>query len=88
MRFEDKMVVGKHFSSACYLPQSVPATLYLALKYADNPEVGLIANTNCGGDNVGRGVILGALFGAENGMQAWPDRWITGLVHPPPMLEV
>ncbi len=88
MRFEDEVVVGKHFSSACYVPQSVPATLFLALKYADDPEAGMIANTNCGGDNVGRGVILGALFGADKGLKAWPDHWITGLIHPPPTLKV
>ncbi|MEZ4579138.1 MAG: hypothetical protein R2875_14375 [Desulfobacterales bacterium] len=37
-------MVGRHFSPACYLQESIPATLYLALKYADNPSEALIAS--------------------------------------------
>ncbi len=81
--FPDQVVVGKHFSSACYMDHSIPATLYLALKYQQDPEQGLIANTMCGGDNAGRGSVLGALLGAANGLSCWPDRWINGLRNPP-----
>lgn len=84
--FPDSIVVGKHFSSACYVEQSIPATLYLALKYQDFPEEAMIANTMCGGDNAGRGVVLGALLGALNGQQGWPSRWIKGLIRPPPVV--
>lgn len=42
VEFPDQIVVGKHFSSACYMDQSVPATLFLALKYARDPEAGLV----------------------------------------------
>ena len=82
--YPDPVVVGRHFSSACYVDQAVPATLYLARKYQNAPEHGLIANTMCGGDNAGRGAVLGALLGALNGPQGWPSRWIKGLLHPPP----
>ena len=82
--FPDPVVVGRHFSPACYLQESIPATLYLALKYADNPSEALIANTMCGGDNAGRGAVLGALLGAFHGMAAWPEEWVQGLVDPPP----
>jgi ADP-ribosylglycohydrolase len=53
----------------------VPATLYLAWKYADRPEEGLVANTMAGGDNCHRGAVLGALLGAAWGVEAWPERW-------------
>lgn len=88
--YPDSIVIGKHFSSACYVDQSIPATLYLALKYQNSPEAGLIANTMCGGDNAGRGAILGAFLGALHGQQGWPRRWIEGLLQPPPvvLLEV
>lgn len=82
--FPDPVVVGRHFSPACYLQDSIPATLYLALKYADDPSEALIANTMCGGDNAGRGAVLGALLGAFHGMAAWPEQWAGGLVDPPP----
>ena len=84
--YPDSIVVGKHFSSACYVEQSVPATLYLALKYHNAPEDGMVANTMCGGDNAGRGAVLGALLGALHGQQGWPSRWIEGLLHPPPIV--
>lgn len=80
----DITVVTKHFSSACYVDYAVPATIHLALKYHQSPEKGIIANTMCGGDNAGRGAVLGALLGAANGMGGWPSRWIEGLVQPPP----
>ena len=79
----DERVIGGRFSTACYVEDSVPATIYLALKYHDDPERGLIANTNLGGDNVHRGALLGALLGAGNGLKGFPDRWIKGLRHPP-----
>jgi len=84
----DQKVVGMHLSTACYVEDSVPSVLYLALKYHNRPEQGLVANTNLGGDNVHRGAVLGALLGAENGLEAFPARWVKGLRHPPPDLDL
>jgi len=56
------------------------------LKYHNNPEEGLIANTNLGGDNAYRGAVLGAVLGAANGIESFPERWIKGLHDPPPEL--
>lgn len=80
----DEQVVGACLSTACYLPDS--AVLYLALKYHDRPEDGLVANTNLGGENVHRGSVLGCLLGAENGLSGWPERWVQGLHAPLPTL--
>jgi ADP-ribosylglycohydrolase len=82
----DEVVVGRRFSTACYVEHSVPAVVYLALKYHNAPEAGLIANTNLGGDNASRGAVLGALLGAANGLAAFPERWVANLRHPPPDL--
>ena len=76
-------IIGPKLSPACYVVDSVPAILYLALKYCDRPREGLIANTMLGGDNVHRGIVLGALLGAANGLEAWPTIWRTGLKRPP-----
>jgi ADP-ribosylglycohydrolase len=80
----DETVVGRRVSPACYVEDAVPAVVHLALRYHDDPEAGLVANTNLGGDNVHRGSVLGALLGAENGMDAWPERWREGLREPAP----
>jgi ADP-ribosyl-[dinitrogen reductase] hydrolase len=80
----DEMVIGRRFSTACYVEDSVPAVIYLALKYHDDPEKALVANTNLGGDNAGRGAVLGALLGATRGVEGFPKRWVENLVEPPP----
>jgi ADP-ribosyl-[dinitrogen reductase] hydrolase len=83
----DETVIGRLLSSACYVEDALPATLYLALKYHHDPARGLIANTNLGGDNAGRGAVLGALLGAANGYQSFPESWVDGLRHPPSNLD-
>jgi len=84
----DEVVIGRHFSPACYVEDAVPAVIYLALKYHHDPERALIVNTNLGGDNAGRGAVLGALLGADGGIDSFPERWLTGLVQPWPELRV
>jgi ADP-ribosylglycohydrolase len=83
----DDWVIGPKLSTACYVEHSVPAVLYLALKYHADPEQALVVNTNLGGDNVYRGAVLGALLGAEHGRQGFPRRWVEGLLNPPPDLR-
>ena len=82
----DEAVIGPRFSSACYVEDAVPAVIYLALKYHDDPETALIVNTNLGGDNAARGSVLGAMLGAAHGVEKFPDRWVEGLLAPPPDL--
>lgn len=84
LKLPDDEVVGRFLSTACYVEQAVPAVIYLALKYHADPEEMLIVNTMLGGDNAGRGALLGALAGAAGGMAAFPSRWIWGLAEPPP----
>jgi ADP-ribosyl-[dinitrogen reductase] hydrolase len=84
---DDAVVVGRRVSTACYVEDAVPAIVHLALRYHAEPEAGLVANTNLGGDNVHRGAVLGALLGAECGPEAWPERWLAGLTRPVPELD-
>ncbi len=80
LRHPDSVIVGQRFSTACYIRESFPATLYLALKYSEDIQSGLVANTNLGGDNCHRGAVLGALLGAANGFTKIPQRWRDGLM--------
>ena len=79
----DDWVIGPRLSTACYVEDSVPAVVYLALKYHDEPEQALIVNTNLGGDNAARGSVLGAFLGASCGIERFPRRWVEGLIDPP-----
>jgi ADP-ribosylglycohydrolase len=78
-RKPDEVVIGHRVSSACYIADAFPASLYLAWKYADDLEAGVIANTNVGGDNCHRGAVVGALLGAASGAAGIPSRFIEGI---------
>lgn len=62
-RQPDTHIVGRRFSPACYIDQAMPASLYLAWKYADSYTQALQANAEVGGDNCHRGAVVGALAG-------------------------
>lgn len=83
----DELVIGQRLSATCYVEESVPSVIYLALKYHQDAEKGLIVNTNLGGDNVYRGAVLGALLGAANGLEAFPEKWIKGLIEAPLLFD-
>lgn len=51
----------------------------LAHRYAGDIQEGLLENANIGGENVHRGIVLGALMGAAQGKSGIPSKWITGL---------
>lgn len=74
---DDRVIIGRRFSPACYLPESFTASLCLAWKYAEDFTGGILANARCGGDNCHRGAVVGALLGAGNEI---PGKWIEGLV--------
>src|SRR5271166_710340 len=52
---------------------------YLAWKYADDFEAGVIANANVGGDNCHRGAVLGAMLGAAAGTDRMASRFFKRL---------
>jgi len=66
---------------ACYLSQSLPATVDLIAKYLpqNNPWFGLLANANVGGENVHRGSIIGAILGARASDSNLPAQLKEGL---------
>lgn len=80
-------VIGRRVSPACYLDQSIPASLYLARKYHDRPDLALIENTMAGGDNCHRGAVIGALIGCSHAVNPWPVEWVEALVPPLPPLD-
>jgi ADP-ribosylglycohydrolase len=65
----DTHIIGQRFSPACYIAESMPASLYLAWKYHDDFDAGITANAMVGGDNCHRGAVVGSLLGAANGVQ-------------------
>ena len=66
--------------AACYINDSFYALLFIAYKYSDSSEKAILANANAGGENLARGALLGALFGAQYGMSGIPKWAIEGLL--------
>ncbi len=73
---EDRVIIGRQFSPACYLPESFVASLSLAWKYKADFARGILANAHCGGDSCHRGAVVGALLAAENPI---PAPWLESL---------
>ena len=70
--------IGK-LGPACSISSALPSVLYLALKYGDDIETAFIENAMAGGDNCARGLTLGMLLGAANGLSSIPERWVNEL---------
>lgn len=71
-------VVRNLFATACYPEHGLPLMLYLVMEHNFNLQAALLANTNAGGDNVHRGMILGLLLGAV--CPGIPDHLAHGLI--------
>ena len=64
----DTYIIGQRFSPACYIAESMPASLYLCWKYHHDSQAGILANAMVGGDNCHRGAVVGSLLAAANGI--------------------
>jgi ADP-ribosyl-[dinitrogen reductase] hydrolase len=60
-RQDDRAIIGRKLSPACYIDQAFPAALYLAWKYHDDFSAAITANAKVGGDNCHRGAVVGSL---------------------------
>ena len=65
---------------ACYIDQNYASLLLLLAKHTDF-SAAVLANANAGGENVHRGLVLGALVGAHVGASAIPSELKAGLRH-------
>ena len=72
----DRLVVGKNLSTACYLPESFTASIFLAYKYWDDFTLAILSNAKVGGDSCHRGVVVGSVVGMHTGI---PPKWLPDL---------
>ena len=69
----------KQFGQSCHIPEAFPAVIHFIGKYEDNLKEALIENTMAGGDAAARGMIIGMILGAYQGMGGLPEEWVKGL---------
>ncbi|XP_041936425.1 uncharacterized protein LOC121698414 isoform X1 [Alosa sapidissima] len=78
---------------ACYTKGALSSLFYLAHEFHSDIQGGILANTNCGGENCNRGAALGALLGSHAGHlgksvpQEWKDSLISGREYIPDILQ-
>jgi ADP-ribosylglycohydrolase len=63
----------------CAIYHVLPAAYYLASRFADDFEAGVLAAINGGGQNMSRAMLTGALIGAQVGLSGIPQHFIDGL---------
>lgn len=61
------------------IEESLPLSLYIALKYGDDIKKALCVNANIGGDTTGRGAVIGLLLGAQKGFSNLPQDMLAKL---------
>lgn len=67
--------IGSFGKVTGYVMQSVPVAIYIWLSEPQKPRSGLETAIRLGGDTDTVGAMLGALYGASLGPNAFPDEW-------------
>jgi ADP-ribosylglycohydrolase len=64
---------------ACSITMALPAALHLVRTYPDNLRQALIDNVMAGGDSAARGLVVGMLIGASQGMGCIDPAWLNAM---------
>jgi len=67
------------YGMPCAIYHMLPATYYLAARFKDDFESGILHAINGGGQNQVRAMLTGTLIGAQVGLSGIPQRFIDGL---------
>jgi ADP-ribosylglycohydrolase len=67
------------FGQMCEIEAAFPSVVHLIARYEGNLKEGLVENAMAGGDSAGRGLIVGMILGAQAGIEAIPQNWLSEL---------
>lgn len=70
---------SNYWYSGAYLLETVPTSLYILMQHRSDPEEAIVRAVTDTKDNDTIGAIVGAAVGALHGIDALPERWLTGL---------
>lgn len=79
VRIEPAWKVSLVYGMPCAIYHQLPAAYYLAARFSDDFENGVLHALNGGGQNQVRAMLTGALIGAQCGIDNIPARFIDGL---------
>ncbi|NJO38303.1 MAG: ADP-ribosylglycohydrolase family protein, partial [Rhizobiales bacterium] len=79
VRIEPAWKVSLVYGMPCAIYHMLPAAYYLAARFSDDFESGVLHALNGGGQNQIRAMLTGSLIGAQTGIDGIPARFIDGL---------
>lgn len=79
IRIEPAWKVSIVYGMPCAIYHQLPAAYYLAARFHNDFESGVLHAVNGGGQNQSRAILTGALIGAQTGLSGIPQRFIDGL---------
>lgn len=79
-RIEPAWKVSIVYGMSCAINFVLPGAYYLAARFPDDFESGILHAINGGGQNMSRACLTGAMLGAQVGLSGIPKRFIDGLV--------
>jgi len=88
IRIEPAAKVATVYGLPCAIYHLLPATYYLATRFADDFASAVLAAINGGGQNMSRAMLTGALVGAQVGLSGIPQRFIDGLENSGEMVKL
>jgi ADP-ribosylglycohydrolase len=88
IRIEPAWKVSLVYGMPCAIYHMLPAAYYLAARFADDFEAGVLHAINGGGQNEARAMLTGSLLGAQVGLSGIPERFLTGLNDRAVLLEL
>jgi ADP-ribosylglycohydrolase len=81
IRIEPAWKVSIVYGMPCAIYHQLPAAYYLAARFHNDFESGVLHAVNGGGQNLSRAMLTGAMIGAQTGLSGIPQRFIDGLEH-------
>ncbi len=64
---------------SCNVKNACPSSLHLILKYENDYAEAMRQNVYAGGDSAARGMVVGMILGAYNGLSQIPEEWVNAL---------
>lgn len=75
----DSVEAIQELGKTCHAPHAFPGTVQLIARHEDDLPQALIQCVMAGGDSAARGMLVGMVLGAYQGLEAIPQRWMQEL---------
>jgi ADP-ribosylglycohydrolase len=76
---EDSVSTIARFGQTCHTDDAFPGVVHLIAKYEKDLKEALVQAIMAGGDNAGRGLMVGMVLGAYLGDKGLPQEWVSEL---------